>query len=282
MIFKCPSCQQELTLTTLKNSYQCINNHSFDIAKEGYINLLLAHHKRSKNPGDDNTMMACRQAFLNQGYYQFLVDELVHIIAKTTVNNAPIQTLLDIGCGEGFYGHQIKHVMPAIELAGIDIAKGGVRLAAKRKNNQTQAYTKLAVASAYDLPVMDNCFDCAMSVFSPIDTKEAARVLKSGGLFIAVGPANNHLQGLAEAIYDSFKPHENGFKSLDNDSHFKQVNHKILAQEITLQGEAIYHLLTMTPYYWSASAEKQEAIKKRAELTTPLAFEITCYQRSNR
>ncbi len=274
MIFKCPSCQQALTLNSSQKSYQCTNKHSFDIAKEGYINLLLAQKKRSKNPGDDNTMMACRQRFLNQGYYQFLVDELVQIITNTTINSAPINTLLDVGCGEGFYGQQIKNMLNAIELTGIDIAKGGVRLAAKRKNLELQVYHQLAVASAFDLPFMEASFDCAVSIFSPIDTQEAARTLKNGGIFIAVGPANNHLQGLAEAIYDSFKPHENGFKNLDDDPLFKQVNHKILEQSVTIYGEAIYNLLTMTPYYWSTPADKRASIEAHDGLKVTADFTI--------
>ncbi|WP_053980678.1 putative RNA methyltransferase [Marinagarivorans algicola] len=272
MILKCPSCQQALIPT--QNTYRCSNNHCFDIAKEGYTNLLLAQHKRSKNPGDDNTMMACRQAFLNQGYYQFLVDALVAIL-----DNANDQTLLDIGCGEGFYGHQIKQHYPRAQLAGIDIAKGGVRLAAKRKSNNAPAYTQLAVASAYDLPFMTQNFDCAVSVFSPVDPPETARVLKPGGQLIIVGPAKNHLKGLAESIYDEFKPHANGFRTLEGHPSFERLGSTIIEQNATIEGASIYQLLTMTPYFWSTSEEKQAAIKKRATLSTPLAFEISRYKR---
>lgn len=276
MIFKCPSCQQPLENTN--NTYHCTNNHSFDIAKEGYINLLLAQNKRSKNPGDNNAMMVCRQAFLNQGYYQFLVDELNRTITQANTT-AAIHTLLDIGCGEGFYGHQLKNNFPNLQLAGIDIAKGGIRLTAKRKIDQLKVYQKLAVASAYDLPFISQSFDCAISVFSPVDMAEIARILSPGGILITVGPANNHLQGLAEVIYDSFQPHTNGFNTTDKNIEFERISSNVIEQDTTITGESIYNLLTMTPYYWSTSEDKQQAIKKLEELSTPLAFEINSYKR---
>lgn len=292
MLFTCPACKQ--TLHRDNTNYACANNHRFDAAKEGYVNLLLAQKKRSKNPGDDNTMMACRHAFLNAGYYDFLADALGQTIHDHALNTSPspltlgkTRTLLDIGCGEGFYGHKIKVCNPQLELAGIDIAKGGVRLSAKRKTHTTSnntatlaqsTYHKLAVASAYDLPFEANSMDYALSVFSPIDMNEIAKVLKSGSVFIAVGPAKNHLQGLAEEIYDTFKPHKNGFTDANQHSEFKPISHQVIEQTTTITGSDIYNLLTMTPYYWSTSEQKQQAIKALKTLSTPLAFEINTYQ----
>ena len=271
MILKCPACHQALNSVTEGSSrtLRCENNHSYDFAKEGYINLLLAQKKRSKNPGDDNAMMQCRQGFLNRGYYQFLVVALTELLKQYQPH-----TVLDVGCGEGYYGNALKEQAPKIELLGFDIAKGGVKLAAKRGT-----YDQLAVASAYDIPVMSETIDLALSIFSPLDDKELARVLTEKGILIAVGPATNHLKALAEHVYDQFKPHQNGFAILDKSPLFENIDTLQIEQESTITGEDIFNLLTMTPYYWSASEEKQQAIKKLETLTTPLAFQIKLYRR---
>lgn len=55
MSFSCPLCHQPLSRE--KNSYICPLRHQFDMAKEGYVNLLPVQHKRSRDPGDSAEMM---------------------------------------------------------------------------------------------------------------------------------------------------------------------------------------------------------------------------------
>ena len=62
--------------------YRCVDNHSFDVARENYLNLHLAQNKRSKNPGDSDQMMRSRQRFLNGGYYQTLADGIISGLKK--------------------------------------------------------------------------------------------------------------------------------------------------------------------------------------------------------
>jgi 23S rRNA (guanine745-N1)-methyltransferase len=269
MPFTCPACKGILQpVSPAPKSVRCANNHSFDLAKEGYVNLLLAQNKRSKQPGDDAAMMACRQAFLNRGHYAFMATAIANALGPF----APT-SVLDIGCGEGYYGQQL-HQQLTINSIGIDIAKAGVRLAAKR-----HCYQELAVASAFDLPLANASLDAAISVFAPIGETEAARVLKPKSVLVAVGPAPQHLRGLAEHIYNQFKPHNSGFHHLDSHPEFTAINHQTLEQTVTLQGSEIYNLLTMTPYYWSATAAQQEALRHIPSLVTPLAFEIKVYRR---
>ncbi|MCI2284110.1 hypothetical protein L3081_12860 [Colwellia sp. MSW7] len=72
--YLCPLCQQALILND--NTYRCINNHSFDRAKQGYVNLLPVQFKHSKAPGDNKDMVNARRAFLDKGFYQPLVDKM--------------------------------------------------------------------------------------------------------------------------------------------------------------------------------------------------------------
>lgn len=269
MPLTCPACKGTLNPAPLNpKCLQCANNHSYDIAKEGYVNLLLAQNKRSKQPGDDATMMACRQAFLNLGHYAFMATAIAEALRPLNPTR-----LLDIGCGEGYYGQQLNQHL-GVSITGIDIAKTGVRLAAKR-----HCYSQLAVASAFDLPLQSASMDAAISVFAPIGEAEAARVLKPNGVLVAVGPAPQHLRGLAEHVYQQFKPHNSGFHHLDSHPLFTLLSQQTLEHKVTLQGSEIYNLLTMTPYYWSATAAQQQALRQLPSLSTPLAFELKVYRR---
>ena len=101
--YKCPNCGLELLQQQAARSFSCENNHNFELAKEGYLNLHLAQHKRSRNPGDSGEMIRSRQRFLNTGHYKFLAEGLI----KQLSHMSSEQRLLDIGCGEGYYLEKI-------------------------------------------------------------------------------------------------------------------------------------------------------------------------------
>ena len=272
--FQCPSCAQTLTLN--ERTLRCDNNHSFDLAKEGYANLLLAQNKKSKNPGDNKVMMLCRRQFLEAGHYDFLVKTIAQLIAPYSPNE-----VLDIGCGEGFYLNALKTELASQQISfeahGLDIAKEGVRLAAKRKQGCEPLFSSLAVASAYDLPYSDASFAAALSVFSPLQETQTTRILKANAKLLVVGPGENHLKGLAECIYNSFRPHKPA--PLLSTEHWQLEHEKDITETLTVKGEQIYNLLTMTPYFWSCAKEKQEQLKQQQELITPASFNLRVYSR---
>ena len=270
-LFKCPSCSSNLGQPTegQVNTYQCANRHCFDIAKEGYVNLLLAQHKRSSSPGDGDEMIRSRQRFLNAGYYRPLADA----IAKQVLQLGANQRVLDIGCGEGYYMEQLRSSANNLELYGIDISKTAVRMAAKRKLN-----AQLAVDSAYNIPLIDSSINTALSVFSPISAIETARVLTPKGRLIMIGPGAEHLAGLTAHIYENTVPHEgNPLNTTATDSEFNLLETIELNQEITVRLSHVEDLLKMTPYYWHARPEQQEAICALKELTTTVHFVINIY-----
>ena len=281
--FKCPSCGQALTLNaeSQPKTYSCSNRHSFDVAREGYLNLLLAQHKRSRNPGDSDDMIRSRQRFLSAGYYSLLSDAIVSQVANSA--NGFNQTLIDLGCGEGHYLQQLrdaslndpksdsKSASPDLKLLGIDISKFAVRLAAKRKMG-----ARLVVDSAFNIPLFENRLDTAISVFSPISCEETARILKPGGTLIMVGPGEEHLSGLTKLIYDKTVPHAGN--PLDATAQFTLQESIEIKRDISVEGSDILDLLTMTPYYWQARPEQQEKLAKLEKLETPIHFYIKIYQ----
>ena len=275
--FKCPSCDQALILQDdpQPRTYRCNNQHSFDLAREGYLNLLLPQHKRSRNPGDSDEMIRSRQRFLNAGYYEPLSDAIVAAVAKAA--SGPEQTVLDLGCGEGYYMQQLRMASATastkLKLLGMDISKFAVRLAAKRKMD-----ARLAVDSVYNIPLFENRVDTAISVFSPISIEETARVLKPGGQLIMVGPGAEHLAGLTALIYEQSLPHGGNTAGLEKASQFNFLEQIEIKQTIDVTGSDILDLLKMTPYYWHSRPEQQEMLAKLDKLETLIHFKINVYQ----
>ena len=118
-MYRCPLCQQ--SLTQHHNSFVCASNHSFDLAKEGYLHLLPVQQKNSKVPGDSPLMMQSRRDFLNAGYYQPLSDAVNQCFAAVLPQDA---TLLDLGCGEGYYSNRLFQALADknLKVYGLDIA----------------------------------------------------------------------------------------------------------------------------------------------------------------
>ena len=127
----CPLCA--LPLSENPQGLACSNRHQFDRAKEGYFNLLPVHYKNSREPGDAKQQLIARREFLTAGYFLPLADALKKIISSD------VGTLLDIGCGEGYFTRLLHEHCASADVYGLDISKAGIRLAAKH-NKQSLAY----------------------------------------------------------------------------------------------------------------------------------------------
>ncbi len=179
-LFSCPVCGAALTCEP--GRYICTNGHSFDIAKEHYVNLLPANQMHSKAPGDDKEMAAARTRFLEGGWYGSLRTKLCQLVDETC---GPSPVLLDAGCGEGWYTAELARTVAARggRAAGVDLSKPAVKRAAKRCRE-----AEFAVASVYRLPLADASVDVLVDCFSPLAAKEFRRVLRPGGAFYLCGP----------------------------------------------------------------------------------------------
>ena len=167
----CPFCQQTLTRTESR-SFTCENRHNFDVSKEGYINLLPVNKKKSKSPGDNDMMVKARRDFLEEGFYDPLVMEIKSVINKELKFDSNSITILDSGCGEGYYSEKALNNLDEIKsnIYGTDISKYAVKHAAKRYKDNLYF-----VSSIYNLPVEKDSIDLILSVFSPNDSKEFGR-----------------------------------------------------------------------------------------------------------
>ena len=130
MVLICPICGEQLD--NQGRSYVCPNRHSFDVARQGYVNLLPVQQKHSQNPGDTREQVLSRRSFLEADFYAPIARALI----DTAREMQAVGPILDIGCGEGYYCTRLAEAMDA-ELVGLDISKEAVRCAsAKYKQHQ--------------------------------------------------------------------------------------------------------------------------------------------------
>jgi 23S rRNA (guanine745-N1)-methyltransferase len=269
MLYLCPVCRDPLHLHQSRKSYNCRNRHSFDLAKEGYLNLLPVQHKHSKEPGDSKEMMLARREFLEAGYYETMTKALAMIIDANITEGRAIR-LLDLGCGEGYYGRKIacscKH-KSQISVHGIDIAKFAIAAAAKK-----QPEARFVVGSSNRLPYTDQYFDFVLRVFAPSDENELKRVLKPSGYLLTVTPGPRHLWQLKEFIYAEVMEH-----ALESQlpQGFERLVVERISYKITPNPRQRMALLQMTPFAWRANESVQQALTSVAELEIETDFILT-------
>lgn len=263
-LFCCPVCESNLLRE--EKSYRCQNGHVFDIAKEGYVNLLPSN-KANKIHGDDKAMVSSRTRFLEGGYYEPLKDALCSLVKKTEVSS-PV--LVDSGCGEGYYTSSLCE--NATVTVGIDLSKDAIKHASKKCKK-----AMFAVASAYKLPLENECCDIVVNCFSPMSDREFFRILRPGGYLFYVVPAARHLWELKSILYDT--PYENEEKVEMYDG-FELCEILPVSTSFTLtNSEDILSLFNMTPYTWKTPRDGIERLKKLDSLSVGAEFRIHVFRK---
>lgn len=245
----CPVCRENLTLQD--KTWQCSNRHSYDQAKQGYVNLHVVQHKHSKSPGDTPEAVAARRRFLTAGFYQSLQHKIVAVLQQLN-----IQSAIDIGCGEGYYTQAMAEVVP--DLIAVDIAKSAVQIAAKQ---DTQKQVVWVVGTGAILPVQDQSLQLCSSFFSPLPKTEMLRVLESQGYLLVATPAPQHLYAMREALFDQVKVHEPEKFITQLQPEFELIEQHLITDDLSLNQQQLKDLIAMTPYAWKAKADKRAALK---------------------
>ncbi|WP_299021398.1 23S rRNA (guanine(745)-N(1))-methyltransferase [uncultured Photobacterium sp.] len=270
MSYQCPLCHS--ALAPQANTWRCENNHQFDQAKEGYVNLMPAHHKGSKNPGDNKEMMQARRLFLNTEHYQPLREAVVQRLAKLLPEQAT--HLLDIGCGEGYYTSaftQLAQAHPELTVHGLDISKVAVRYAAKRYPD-----CHFCVASSHRLPFADSQLDGVVRIYAPCKGEELHRAIKTGGVLVTVTPAARHLFQLKELIYDDVRLHDMSPEEIEG---FDLIADQQLHYDMALSGEEATALMQMTPFAWKTSQAVWQQLAEATSFLCEADFSIRVYRK---
>ena len=265
VVLSCPVCGEELVWEG--GSCRCGQNHSFDVARQGYVNLLPNPNKHSKHPGDTKEMVAARREFLDGGFYAPVAQALCELAQTYAPAGA---SLLDVGCGEGYYGTQAAQALNG-ELWGLDISKEAVRRAAGRYKN-----ARWLCATGAKLPFREGSFHLLLSMFALTLPEEFRRVLAKKGIFIQVLAAEDHLMGLKSIIYPELlhKPKD----SVPELPGFRLLESRHLEFSFTVEGAQIQNLLSMTPHLWRIDKAGAQRLADTKTLTDRASVMLNVYE----
>ena len=235
--FACPICQKNLTL--LETSLKCNNRHSFDLAKFGYVNLA-PQIKQSANYDKENFQN--RQQILEAGFYQAILDAVSDLLANSETST----TVLDIGCGEGFYSRKLQERHSDKTFYAFDISKDSVQIAAKSEPNWAINWF---VGDLARLPIKDASMDILLDIFSPANYGEFRRVLSKDGILIKVIPTENHLKEIRQKVQDQLTNKDYSNQDIKNhfQEHFTILSSQTASLTKTITADQLQSLLSMTP-----------------------------------
>ena len=235
--FACPICQENLTL--VETSLKCCNRHSFDLAKFGYVNLT-PQIKQSANYDKENFQN--RQQILEAGFYQAILEAVSDLLASTKTT----KTILDIGCGEGFYSRKLQERHPDKTFYAFDISKDSVQIASKSEPNWAVNWF---VGDLARLPIKDASMDILLDIFSPANYGEFRRVLSKDGILIKVIPTENHLKEIRQRVQDQLTNKDYSNQDIKNhfQEHFTILSSQTASLTKTITADQLQALLSMTP-----------------------------------
>ncbi len=246
---RCPACDEPLMAG--ERAFTCPRGHSFDRARQGYVNLLRPTRLR----GDTPEMLQARRRFLDAGWYAPLADAICDEVGAWLASAAipsDARALLDAGCGEGYYLSRLAEALsPQLtasgwRLYGLDLAKDAVRMAAGR----TRAVTWLVANSKDRLPFGDGSLGALLSIFAPRQADEFARALAPGGLLLVVTPAEEHLAEARVALPWLLAPEPEKGERLRATlvGAFTLEGERSVTFPLALDAAALHDLAVMTPH----------------------------------
>ena len=262
----CPICGEQLHIRD--KSCLCPNRHSFDIARQGYVNLLTVQQKHSLNPGDTREQVLSRRTFLEAGYYAPILETLI----ETARNLGITGPILDVGCGEGYYSSRLADALGA-DLLGLDISKEAVRCAAAKYKNH-----RWVCATAAHIPVPDGSAKLITSLFALTLPEEFKRILSDDGYYFQVLAAEDHLLGLKSVIYPELKHKQKD--TVPELSGFELVKSVPIRFTFTVEGEQVQNLFSMTPHVFRIGKEGAQRLAKTQRLTDTASAVLNVYRKS--
>lgn len=195
-LLRCPSCGAELA--SADGALRCPRRHSFDLARHGYVGLLTGARATS---GDDGPMARARRDFLAAGLYAPVRDAVAELAAEADPSGRPGRqaqpaTVVDVGCGTGYYLAGVLDALPDAVGLGLDTSAHALRVAAKAHER--------AAAATWDVfrpfPIASRQVDVVLDVFAPRNPAEFHRVLRPGGVLVVVRPFGGHLAELRSQV----------------------------------------------------------------------------------
>ncbi|MET9198322.1 putative RNA methyltransferase [Streptomyces olivaceus] len=258
---RCPVCGAGLR--PVQGALRCPTDHTFNIARQGYVSLLTGTRALS---GDDTAMVQARTRFLATGTYAPVSRVLTHLAAEAMPTRG---TVLDAGCGTGYYLAGVLDRLPTARGLGLDASVRALRSAVRSHER--------AAAASWDVfrpfPLADQAVDVVLNVFAPRNPPEFHRVLRGSGRLIVVRPTQQHLAEL--------RAHVPGMVTIDPDKErrlrralgpfFEAAGTRHLEYPAELTRQEAVDLVGMTP---SARHLGQEDLACRGALPDRITVSV--------
>ncbi|PWR07143.1 23S rRNA methyltransferase [Micromonospora acroterricola] len=282
---RCPVCGEPLAEVTTGTTaaLRCPRRHSFDIARQGYVNLLAG---RAPHAGDSAEMMAARADFLAAGHYDLIpaaladaASQAVRHLRETRPEAAVLDAyplVVDAGAGTGRYLGAVLAALPDAVGLALDVSKPALRRAAR-------AHPRAAAALAdtwQRLPLADASTAVLLNVFAPRNGPEFHRVLDPAGALLVVTPAADHLTELVDAL-DLLRvdPDKADRVAGSLGGHFTPVGSALHRAELTLTRPEVATLVGMGPSAWhtdpAALAARLAALPEPVRVTVAIRLDVS-------
>ena len=271
---------------------RCSNGHCFDLAKEGYVNLLPPGKGKNARTGDEKAMVRARQTFLATGLYHGISDGITSLFAKhLQTDHVPI--LCDSGCGEGYHTLRITDSLSqsrgGVLTYGFDASKIAVGYAAKAAarhgytgesgmGSDGETICAFCPANIYALPLADSSVDAVLSMFAPVAVDENLRVLREEGILLVASSGVRHLTEMRALLYDDVHYHEDtaavyeGFTLVDT----TDVRYTMHVPDC----DTLRALWTMTPFYYRTTPAGKERLFSTNSLDCTVDVRLSVYKKA--
>ncbi|WP_231104833.1 putative RNA methyltransferase [Haloechinothrix halophila] len=257
---------------------RCAHGHSFDIAKQGYVNLL--HAKVPAGTADTPAMVAARAAFLDAGHYAPLADA----VARAAEASARVprsggaspdfqrhefrdlaalpELVLDAGAGTGYYLAAALDALPNAAGLALDLSAAACRRAAR-----AHPRAAAAVWNTWEpLPLADGCASVMLNVFAPRNAAEFRRVLRDDGVLVVVTPTSSHLAELGELTL-AVDPRKDERLTEGLSRHFDRVDAEEVNYPLELSASETRTLIEMGPTAHHLSPGALDALPDAVRVT---------------
>ena len=246
---RCPLCASRLTEADAGSgrALRCLEGHSFDIARQGYVNL---HLQPPAHTGDTAEMLAARAAFLVAGHYEFVSTAIVHAAVASCrpgSGDKGARLVIDAGSGTGHYLARVLDAMPDLAGLALDVSKAALRRAARVHSRASGALCDVWG----QWPLAAGAAGLILSVFAPRNASEFQRVLAADGALIVVTPGAGHLAELVDALgLLSVDPDKDKAVAAALGGRFDQIADERHDRVLRLAHAEVHSLVSMGPSAW--------------------------------
>jgi 23S rRNA (guanine745-N1)-methyltransferase len=275
----CPVCGG--ALRPAGASLRCAAGHAFDVAREGYVNLLVTRRRRTRMVGDTPAMVAARASFLARGHYARLADTVAGLVVAHVRSRGGAEPgcVVEVGAGTGYHLGRLHDRLLADGgarpcLFGTDVSKHAVRLAARAHPD----VTFLVADTHTGIPLTAGSAVAVLDVFAPRDPAELARLLAPDGLLVVVTPGPAHLAELAGRVgLVGIQPRKQRAVADGLAPWFRPRDARRLRYTVELTGPEAAELARMGPSAWHLTPAALAGVERLDRLAVTADFHVGTY-----